>query len=106
MGDQEQHADLIPMATATKKQLIKAAAKVAGMSDVDGYRMVSAFLEEIIDRLEMGDRVEIRDFGIFDTRQRGGRVARNVRTGEVIQVPQRRVVRFRPGLAMRRRNAL
>ena len=44
----------------------------------------------------LGDKVEIRGFGNFKVRQRNARKARNPRTGEIVEVPAKRVPHFKP----------
>lgn len=53
--------------------------------------------------LESRERIEIRDFGSFDVRQRPARLARNPKTGESVQLPVKTVVHFKPGKEMRER---
>jgi nucleoid DNA-binding protein len=50
-------------------------------------------------------RIELRNFGVFEVRQRKPRKARNPRTGEQVKVPARRVVTFKPGRQMGERVA-
>ena len=51
----------------------------------------------------LGQRVELRDFGIFQVKRRGPRKARNPRAGEKVLVPEKCVVTFKPGLGMQQR---
>ncbi|MFC3213525.1 integration host factor subunit beta [Novosphingobium panipatense] len=67
----------------------------------DVERAVDTFFEEISRRLADGGRVELRGFGAFSTRQRDGRKGRNPRTGESVEVPEKRVPYFKPGKEMR-----
>jgi integration host factor subunit beta len=64
---------------------------------------VDIFFEEIATHLTEGGRVEIRGFGVFTTRQRESRLARNPRSGESVEVPAKRIPFFRPSVAMRKR---
>ena len=54
----------------------------------------------IIDTLEKEGRIELRNFGVFEVKQRKPRKARNPRTGEKVMVPAKKVVTFKPGLEM------
>lgn len=67
----------------------------------DVERAVDTFFEEISQRLADGGRVELRGFGAFSTRHRDRRKGRNPRTGESVEVPEKRVPYFKPGKEMR-----
>ena len=69
----------------------------------DVERAVDVFFDEIAGRLAGGGRVELRGFGAFSTRDRDARKGRNPRTGEAVEVPQKRVPYFKPGKEMRAR---
>ena len=60
------------------------------------------FLDEIIQELARGSRLEFRDFGVFEVKERQPRQAQNPRTLEKVAVPARRVVKFKVGRRMRR----
>ena len=66
-------------------------------------QVVDIFFEELAQRLSEGGRVELRGFGAFSTRERQARQGRNPRTGEMVDVPAKRVPYFKPGKDMRRR---
>ena len=65
--------------------------------------MVHSILKEISSALANNQRIEIRDFGAFEVRQRAERKARNPRTGETVIAPTKRLVHFKPGKALRER---
>lgn len=67
----------------------------------DVERAVDTFFDEIAQRLADGGRVELRGFGAFSTRHRDSRKGRNPRTGESVEVPEKRVPYFKPGKEMR-----
>src|SRR6218665_1437859 len=69
----------------------------------DVERAVDTFFNEIAQSLASGGRVELRGFGAFSTRERDARRGRNPRTGETVQVPEKRVPYFKPGKEMRAR---
>jgi len=69
----------------------------------DVERALDTFFDEIGQRLSDGGRVELRGFGAFSTRHRDGRKGRNPRTGESVEVPEKRVPYFKPGKEMRAR---
>lgn len=68
-------------------------------------QIVQQFLDDVVDELARGHRIEFREFGVFETVTRKPRVARNPRTGVAIEVPARTVAHFRQGCAMRERVA-
>ena len=69
----------------------------------DAEIIVGAILEEIVEALSRGDRVEIRGFGVFAVKQRKARVGRNPKTGEQVDVKEKIVPYFKPGKEMRAR---
>ena len=66
-------------------------------------QVVDIFFEEIAQRLSEGGRVELRGFGAFSTREREARQGRNPRTGEIVEVPAKKVPYFKPGKEIRER---
>ncbi len=60
-------------------------------------QVLDTFFDEIGKRLAEGGRVELRGFGAFSTRERGARKGRNPRTGEAVDVPEKKVPYFKPG---------
>jgi integration host factor subunit beta len=85
------------MATVTKKDLIERIAVKAQCSRVDAKRIVQLFLDEVADDLVNGHRLEFRDFGVLETKDRAARVAQNPKTLERVQVPPKRTVKFKVG---------
>ncbi len=65
-------------------------------------QVLDTFFDEIAKRLAEGGRVELRGFGAFSTRGRSARKGRNPRTGEAVEVPEKKVPYFKPGKDMRR----
>ena len=63
--------------------------------------VLETFLEEVVGELALGHRLEFREFGVFEVRQRLARKAQNPRTLEAVDVPAKRVVKFKPGRSMR-----
>lgn len=67
----------------------------------DAENVVNAILDEIVDALARGDRVEIRGFGAFSVKRRDARIGRNPRTGEHVSVQEKVVPVFKAGKDMR-----
>ena len=72
-----------------------------GPRDVE--KVVATIFEEIISALSRGDRVELRGFGAFSVKQRDGRMGRNPRTGEAVEVDAKAVPFFKTGKLLRDR---
>lgn len=69
----------------------------------DVERIVSSIFDEITEALARGDRVELRGFGAFSVKHRDARTGRNPRTGESVEVPEKRVPFFKTGKDLRDR---
>ena len=91
------------MATVTKKELVIAVSEKTGAKQSIAKAVVQAFLDQIIDELEKGNKIELRDFAVFNTKMRKARKARNPRTGEEIFAEAKKVVTFKAGRLMRER---
>lgn len=91
------------MATITKKELIDRIAEETQAKRILVKRVVQSFLDEIVDELARGNRLEFRDFGIFETRTRSSRIAQNPKTLERVQVPSKRSIKFKMGRLMKSR---
>ena len=86
----------------TKKDIVLKIATETKMKQQDIKKVVQKALDCIIDSLVNGKTVELRNFGIFKVKSRRGRTGRNPRTGEIVPVPPKRVVVFKPGLEMKK----
>ena len=91
------------MATITKKELIDRIAEKTSSKRVVVKRIVQRFLDEIIDELGEGNRLEFRDFGVFESKVRAARIAQNPKTLERVHVPEKRTVKFKTGRLMKER---
>ena len=89
------------MKTTTKKDLIDRIAESTGTQHVLAKRVIQHFLDEITWELAKGDRLEFRDFGVFDTKTTPARMAQNPRTLKKLEVPAKRRVVFRAGRMMK-----
>jgi integration host factor subunit beta len=93
------------MATITKKELIDRIADQTNYRRVQVKRIVQQFLDEIVNELGRGNRLEFRDFGVFETKLRKARKAQNPKTLEPVEVPEKRTVKFKVGRLMKQRLA-
>ena len=91
------------MATITKKELIDRIAEGTGHRRVQVKRVVQQFLDEVISELGRGNRLEFRDFGVFETKTRKARRAQNPKTLEPVDVPEKRTVKFKVGRLMKQK---
>lgn len=89
------------MATVTKKELIDQIADATGNKRVVVKKVVQSFLDNIIIELGKGNRLEFRDFGVFEVKQRRARMAQNPKTLDPVQVPPKRTVKFKVGRLMK-----
>jgi integration host factor subunit beta len=88
------------MATTTKKDLIDRIAKETDVKRSDVKRVMQSFLNEIINELARGNRLEFRDFGVFEVKDRAARTAQNPKTLDPVLVPAKRTVKFKVGRLM------
>jgi integration host factor subunit beta len=88
----------------TKRELCERIAKKTGYAQVVTKEVVQQFLDEVIGELGKGNRMEFRNFGVFDTRLQPARKARNPRTDEVVDVPAKAVVCFKVGKTMQEKS--
>ena len=91
------------MSTITKKELIDRIAETTQAKRVVVKRIIQSFLDEVITELAKDNRLEFRDFGVFETRARAARVAQNPKTLERVQVPAKRTVKFKMGRLMKKK---
>jgi integration host factor subunit beta len=82
--------------TMTKADLIENVSTAIEMSRKDSEMVVETIFDSIVKSLRSGDKIEIRGFGSFRTRQRESRVGRNPKTGARVQVPAKKIPYFKP----------
>ena len=85
----------------TKKDIIMKISEETGLKQVDVKEVVQRTFDMIVDSLGRGDKVELRNFGIFKVKTRKGRLGRNPRTGDSVSIPDKKVVAFKPGMKMK-----
>ena len=91
------------MATITKKEIIDQIANNTRLKQVVVRNVVQDFLDEIINDLAKDNRLEFRDFGVFEVRNHPPRIAQNPKTLEPVQVEARRTVKFKAGRLMKQK---
>jgi nucleoid DNA-binding protein len=87
----------------TKKEIVKQIADRIGETQLKTKDIVQRTFDAIVDTLIEQGRIELRNFGVFEVKQRKARKARNPRTGERVEVPPKCVVTFKPGKYMEER---
>lgn len=90
------------METVTKKSLIHKISQAKGLHPNDVRNVVQAFLDEMTESLAEGNRLEFRDFGVFEIVERKPKIGRNPKNpGVPIEIPARRAVKFTSGKKMK-----
>jgi nucleoid DNA-binding protein len=87
----------------TKKEIVKQISERANLTQLKTKEIVQWTFDAIIDTLTSEGRIELRNFGVFEVRQRKARKARNPRTGDPVEVQPKNVVTFQPGKEMEER---
>jgi integration host factor subunit beta len=91
------------MKTITKKDLVDRIAARTSERRLIVKQIVQQFLDEIVEQLGEGNRLEFRDFGVFELKERKPRTAQNPKTMQKVQVPYKRTVKFKVGRVMKMR---
>ncbi len=91
------------MATITKRELIERISEEMGCKKVLVKQVIQSFLESISEELCNGNRLEFRDFGVFESRLRASREAQNPKTMSKVKVPSKRTVKFKVGRVLKDR---
>lgn len=84
-----------------KAEIIEKVHETLGGTKADAERAVETMVNSIVEALKNGQEVSIANLGIFSTKMRAARTARNPRTGESIEVPTQRVPKFRPAKSLK-----
>jgi len=99
LGTEYSEGDLV----VTKKEIVKTISEEIGLTQLKTKEIVQKTFDAIVDTLVEDKRIELRNFGVFEVKQRAARKARNPRTGEKVFVPEKFVVTFKPGKEMEER---
>ena len=90
----------------TKKEIVRRISEELGLKQTDTKEVVQRTFDAIIEALATEQRVELRNFGVFEVKKRAARKARNPKTGEEVPITPRRVLTFRPSHLMKEKVAL
>jgi nucleoid DNA-binding protein len=91
------------MPTTTKREIAERVAQQTGLPQVAVKQVIQMLFDEVIAEVSGGNRLEFRDFGVFEVVVRKPRTGRNPRTGDKVAVPPKRVVTFKMGKIMKDR---
>ena len=87
----------------TKKDIAKTIAEETGITQQSAKQLVQRTLDSIVQMLADHGRIELRNFGVFECKERKARIGRNPKTGDPVDIPARFVVTFKPGKEMEER---
>ncbi len=87
----------------TKKEIVRTISEEIGLTQLQTKEIVQKTFDAIVDALVREERIELRNFGVFEVKRRAARRARNPRTGERVNVAEKFVVTFKPGKEMEAR---
>jgi integration host factor subunit beta len=85
-----------------KRDIVLKISQDTGIKQVVVRDVVQKTFDTILEALKNGQRIELRNFGVFQLKKRKKRIGRNPKTGEVVPVPERLAVAFKPGLDMKK----
>lgn len=83
-----------------KSELISSMAEKSGLTKADAGKALDALIASVTEGLTGGDRIALVGFGSWTVEERSARTGRNPRTGEEIQIPAKKVVKFKPGAGL------
>lgn len=85
-----------------KRDIVLKISKDTGLRQAIVKEVVQRTFDTILEALQAGQRIELRNFGVFQIKRRKKRVGRNPKTGEVVPIPERQIVVFKSGLEMKK----
>ena len=91
--------------TLTKKEIVEKIVEQTGVKQIDVKSVVQKTFDAIVEALAKGQKVELRNFGIFKVKSRKPRTGRNPRTGASVPVPAKKAVAFKAGMEMKKKVA-
>lgn len=83
-----------------KADLVNSISEKTGLTKTKSNEVIDAFVESVTESLKSGDKVTLVNFGTFNTSKRDARKGRNPKTGETIEIPAKRVARFKVGTGL------
>ena len=86
--------------TLTKNDIVRTLAEKYELEIASTRRVVQGTLDMVLEALLKDDKVELRNFGVFEVIERKGRIARNPKSKQEVFIPERKVVKFKPGKVM------
>jgi len=87
----------------TKREIVMKIAEDTKIKQTKIKKIVQMVLDTVIEGLSKGETVELRNFGIFKVKLRKARLGRNPKTGESVNIPEKKVVAFKAGRAMKKK---
>ena len=84
----------------TKNEIVRTLSEKFEVELASTRRIVQGTLDMMLESLLKGNKVELRNFGVFEVIDRKGRIARNPKSREEVYIPERKVVKFKPGKVM------
>ena len=87
----------------TKKDIVLKISEETGFKQIVVKKVVHKVFEVMLSALYKGEKIEIRNFGVFKVKRRKARVGRNPKTNQPVPVPERKTVVFKPGLGMKQK---
>jgi integration host factor subunit beta len=100
VSEQPSATKLEESTNVTKKEIVKTISEEIGLTQLKTKEIVQKTFDAIVEALVEERRIELRNFGVFEVKERAARKARNPRTGERVDVPEKMVVTFKPGKEM------
>lgn len=91
------------MGSVRKRDMVMHIAAELGLKQTQVHAVIEKLFEEIIKALSEGQKLELRNFGVFQTKTRRARIGRNPKTNQTVDIPERKKVVFKPGRIMRER---
>ncbi len=85
----------------TKKDIVDKIVQKTGLKYLDVKKVVQMTFDTMAEALSSGEKIELRNFGVFKVKLRKAKKGRNPKTGEEVPVPERKVVVFKPGLELK-----
>ena len=87
----------------TKKDIVLKVSDETNLKQIDVKKIVQRTFDCIIDALIRGEKIELRNFGVFKVKSRKSRIGRNPKTGTTVPIPERKVVSFKVGMVMKKK---